>query len=253
MVNAPKKNFSPHPAGPNCESTQQSTQRRLQANEAMSGFVAERVRAPGALRSLRSRKKLAEEQRRETNFLSLEEKEIWIADYVDRETAGATKRVEDAKAEVQQEQHNMTHAEFAELKSRKPEKTCEQMLVAIGDSLSDLASSDDRVAGEDDSDGATKQGKLSEDDEHSWIMGRITKTVQKRMERFRQKQMKFDELTQLGWEDVADDFCEQDKKYGPSEWRVQAVIRPQTNDDTPPHPPTTFAALMVSLGIVPGL
>jgi hypothetical protein len=92
----------------------------------------------------------------------------------------------------------MTHAELAGLTSRKPEKTLEEMLVAIGDSLSDLASSNDGEDGEDEDDEETEQGKLSEDDEPSWVIGIITKTVQQRMERFRQKQMKFDELTQPG-------------------------------------------------------
>jgi hypothetical protein len=73
------------------------------------------------------------------------------------------------------------------------------------------------------------------------------------MERFRQKQMKFDELTQPGWKDVADYFPERDKKYGTSKLRVTAVVLPRTNDDTPPHPPTIFADLMESLDIVPGI
>jgi hypothetical protein len=55
-------------------------------------------------------------------------------------------------------------------------------------------------------------------------MGTFHKTVQQHMERFRQKQMNIDELTQLGWEDVADNFCENDKKYGTSQLRVPAVI-----------------------------
>ena len=101
MVNAPKKNFSPLPAGKYGKSKKRSTQRRHQANEGKSGLVAERIRALGALRSLRSKKKLAAEKRRETHFLSNEEKEKWIEDYVERETAGARKRVEDAEAAVQ--------------------------------------------------------------------------------------------------------------------------------------------------------
>jgi hypothetical protein len=100
---------------------------------------AESVRALGALCRLSSKKKLAAEKRRVTHFLSNEAKEKWIEDYVERETAGARKRVEDAEAAVQQEQDNMTHAEIAGLMSREPEKTFEEMLVAIGDSLSDLA------------------------------------------------------------------------------------------------------------------
>jgi hypothetical protein len=51
--------------------------------------VAERVRALGALRSLRPKKKLAAEKRQETHFLSNEETEKWIEDFVERETAVA--------------------------------------------------------------------------------------------------------------------------------------------------------------------
>jgi len=58
------------------------------------------------------------------------------------------------------------------------------MLNAIGDSLSDLASSDDEQDGEDEEDDEedTELGKLSDDDEPGWVMGTITKTVQHRME-----------------------------------------------------------------------
>jgi len=108
---------------------------------------------------------LAAEKRREMHFLSNQENEKWIEDSVERETAGARTRVEDVEAAVQQEQNEMMHAELAGLTSRKTERTFEGMLVAIGDSLSDLASSDDGEDGEDDDDEETEQGKLSEDDE----------------------------------------------------------------------------------------
>jgi len=113
MVNAPTKDFSPLPAGRYGKSRKRSTQRRLQANEGKSGLVAERIRAIRALCSLKSKQKLAAEKQRETHFLSNEEKEKWIEDYVERETAGARKRVEDAEAAVQQEQDDMTQAEIA--------------------------------------------------------------------------------------------------------------------------------------------
>ena len=253
MVNAPKKNFSPLPAGRYGKSTKRSTQRRHQANEGKSGLEAERVRALGALRSLRSKKKLAAEKRRESHFLSNEEKEKWIEDYVERETAVARKRVEDAEAAVQQEQEDMNHAEIAGLTTREPEKTFQEMLVAIGDSLSDLARSDDGEDGEDEDDEETEQGKLSEDDEPGWVMGTITKMVQQRMERFRQKQMKLDELTQPGWEDAADYFRVRDKKYGTSKLRVLAVVQPETADRTTAPEPTTFGERMESLDIVHGI
>jgi len=209
MVNAPKKNFSPLPAGRYGKSTKRSTQRRHQANEGKIGLEEEeRVRALGALRNLRSRKKLAAEKRRETHILSNEEKEKWIEDYVERKTAGARQQVKDAEAAVQQEQDDMMHAEIAGLTSREPEKSFEEMLLPIGDSLSDLGSSEDVEDGEDEADEETEQGKLSDDDEPGWVMGTITKTVQQHMESFRQKQMKLDELTQPGWEDAADYFRE---------------------------------------------
>jgi len=147
----------------------------------------------------------------------------------------------------------MKHTEIAELTDREPEKMFEEMLVALGESLSDIASSDDGEDGEDEDDEETEPGELSEDDEPGWVMGTITKTVQQRMESFRQKQMKPDELTQPGWEDAADYFRERDTKYGTFELRVPAVLQQQTNDDTPAPPPTTFGELMESVDIVPGI
>jgi hypothetical protein len=208
MVNAPKKNFTPLPAGRYGKSTKHSTQRPHQANEGKSGVEVERIRALGALCNLRSKKKLAAEKRRETHFFSNEEQEKRIEHYEERETAGAIKRVEDAEAAVQQAQDKMPHGEIAGLTSREPEKTFEEMLVAIRDSLSDLASSDDGEEGEEEDDEESEQRNLSEDDEPGWVMGTFTKTVQHRMESFRQKQMKFDELTQPGWEDAAYYFSE---------------------------------------------
>jgi hypothetical protein len=144
----------------------------------------------------------------------------------------------------------MTQAEIARLTSREPEKKFQEVLVAIGDSLSDLASSDDGEDGEDQDDGETEQGKLSEDDKPSWVMGTITKRVQQGMEKFRLKQITLDETSQPGWEDAANYFYEQDKKFGTSELRVPAVVQPQTDDHAPPPPPTTFRELT---DIVPGI
>jgi len=63
------------------------------------------------------------------------------------------------------------------------------MLNPIGDSLSNLASSNEEQDGGDkeyDEDD-TELGKLSDDDEPGWVMGTISKTVQHCMESFRQK------------------------------------------------------------------
>jgi len=194
-----------------------STQQRHQANEGKSGLEAERVRALGALRSLRSKMKLPAEKRREQNLLSNQDKEKWIEDYFESVTTAARKRVEDAEAAVQQAQEDTRKAENVGLTNGEPEKTFpektfQEMMVAIGDSLSDLASSDNGEDGEDEDYKQTEQGQLSEDDEPGRVMGTITKTMQQRPERFRQKQMTLNELTQLGWEDAADYFYERDKK-----------------------------------------
>jgi len=80
-----------------------STQWRHEANEGKSGLEWVRVRALGALGSLRFKKNLAAEKWPETHFLSNEEKEKWSEDFVQRETAGTRKQVEEAEAAVQQE------------------------------------------------------------------------------------------------------------------------------------------------------
>jgi len=69
------------------------------------------------------------------------------------------------------------------------------MLNAIGNSLSNLACSNNGADGEyeDDDEEHPAGGKLSEDDEPGWVMGTIPELVPHRMERFRPMQMKLDE------------------------------------------------------------
>jgi len=173
---------------------------------------------------------------------------------VERETAVARKRVEDAETAIKQKQDDLSNVEKAGLTTREPERTFEEILNAIGDSLSDLASSDDQEDAEDEEeDDDTEQGKLSEDDEPSWVMGTISKTVQRRMERFWQKQMKLDKLTQPGWGDAADYFRERDKKYGTSQFKVPAVIRSQTDSVAAATLPKTYGELLETLDTVPGI
>jgi len=125
-------------------------------------------------------------------------------------------------------------------------------MVTLGDSLSDLASTDDGEDGEDE-DEDTEQDKLSKDDEPSWVMGTITKTVRKRMEMFRQKQMKFDKLTQPEWEDAANYFRKRDDKYRTSELMVSAIVQLETDDDAAEPAPLPSAEIMECLEIVPGI
>jgi len=101
------------------------------------------------------------------------------------------------------------------------------MLNAIGDSLSDLASSDNGEGREDDDDdeAGLELGKLNKVDEPGWVMGTISEMVQHHMGRFWQKQMKLNEWSQRSWRDAVDNFGETDKKYGTTELKVPAVIR----------------------------
>jgi len=61
---------------------------------------------------------------------------------VERETAVARKRIEDAETAITQGQDDMINAEEAGLTTTKPETIFHEMLTAIGDSLSDLVCSD---------------------------------------------------------------------------------------------------------------
>jgi hypothetical protein len=132
--------------------------------------------------------------------------------------------------------------------------TFEEILNAIGDSLSDLASSNVEEDGEEDNDDEayTGHGKLSEDDEPGWVIGTISKTVQHRMESFRQKQMRLDELMHPASADVGSYFRERDMQYGRTELKVPAVGKPQTDWTAAILSLTTFGNHMQVLDIVPG-
>ena len=160
----------------------------------------DRVRAIGTLLNLQFEKKLATWEAQEANYLSYNEMEKWIEDYVERETLMATQRVVDAETAIKQEQEVMRNAEKVGLITKQPETTFEEMLNAIRDSLTNLATSDDGEDGEyqDDHSEDLELGKMSEHDKPGWVMGTITKTVLPRKDRFQQKPMELDELTQQG-------------------------------------------------------
>jgi len=113
----------------------------------------------------------------------------------------------------------MRNAKNAALTTTKPETTFEEMLNIIGVSLSDLASSDDQEDGEhnDDHEEDHQLRKFCKVDEPSWVMGSISKVVQHRLEHFRQRQIKLDEMTQPGWGDAANSIRESEKKYSITE------------------------------------
>jgi len=131
--------------------------------------------------------------------------------------------------------------------------TFKNMIVAIRGSLSDFGSFDNVEDGEHEDDEETEQGKLSEDDEPSWVMGTINKTVQQLMQRFWKKPMKLDESIQPGLEDAANYFHERDEKYGTFKLWVPAVVQPQTDNNAVALAPRTFGDIMECLDIVPGI
>jgi len=125
----------------------------------------------------------------ESHFIHNEQQEQWIDDFMHRETTVARQRVQDAETAMELEQDDMRNAENAGLTTTKPGTTFEEMLNAIGESLRNLPSCNDRdkCGDEDDDESDPARGKLSKDDEPGWVMGTISGTVQYRMERFRLK------------------------------------------------------------------
>jgi len=74
MVNTPKKNQLPLPAGKYRKSMNHCRRHRHHLNEGKSCLEPEKVRSLEALRSLRSKKKLSVQKRLDTYFLRNEEK-----------------------------------------------------------------------------------------------------------------------------------------------------------------------------------
>jgi hypothetical protein len=188
----------------------------------------------------------------DTHFLSNEEQEKLIEDYVQRETTLGRKRVRDAETAIIQKMKDMTSAKCECATTGKPRITCQEMLKAIGYRLSDLVISDEEqdVKEEEDDEEDTELGKLSADDEPGWAMGTISKSVQHRMESFRQKQMRFDKCTHLGWGDVANCFRQRDMKYRTFKLTVLAVIKPKIDTTVATPLPTTFGKRVLSIEIV---
>ena len=73
------------------------------------------------------------------------------------------------------------------------EKTFEHMLNAVGDSVRDIASSDDEQDGTDNVE-YTLLGTLSADDDPGSRMGEFSQMVQQHFESFLHKQMKIKQL-----------------------------------------------------------
>jgi hypothetical protein len=87
-----------------------------------------------------------------------------------------------------QDLNDMSTAENVEVGTGNLETMFQKTLNAIGDSLSNFASSKDDQNGEDEENDEEdpELSMLSDDDEPGLVMGTISKTVQHPMENFRQ-------------------------------------------------------------------
>jgi len=186
------------------------------------------------------------------HFLTNEEREKWIVDYIEREPAVARQALEDAETAIALEQGDGWIAANVGWKIWQPEHTFVEMMLAIGDSLSDLASSNNEQDWEDDDEEDTELGQLSDDDEACWVVvGTIFETVQLHMERFRPEMMMVDRLTKPGWGDAADYCRERETKWSMTELRVQAVTILQTDVVAAAATPSTFGEYKENLDIAP--
>jgi hypothetical protein len=106
-----------------------------------------------------------------------------------REFAVAGKRVQDAETITLQEQEAMINTEKAGMTTSECKKTYQEMLNAIGDSLSDFANFEDTENGEDyeDNEDNTGLGTLSNGDIPHWVIGTMCKMVQQSTESIWQK------------------------------------------------------------------
>jgi len=64
--------------------------------------------------------------------------------------------------------------------------------------------------------------------------------------------MRLDKLTRPGWGNKADYFGQRDMKYGTTELKAPAVVKPHTDTTAATPSPTTFGEHMQAIDIVPG-
>lgn len=197
---------------------------------------------------------LSAEKRWETHIGFNQGNEEWIVDYVNRETAVASKQVWDADTAIMQEQDDRRNVQKARSTTTKPETRLEEMLNGIGNGLSNVVFSTTEEYGEQkkDDEEDTALGKLSGDDQPGRVMGTISKTVQHCMESLRRNGISLDELTQNRRPDAADNRRERHPKYRTTELMILALVKPGTDRTAATPSWTTFGVLLQTLHIVSG-
>lgn len=242
MPNTPEKNLAPLPAGKYGISTNPATKRRHQANAGKTGLEAERVRALGALRNQRSKKRKAAEQMQETKFVSRAEKKRWIDEYVEKETEPFRRRVAEAEEAIRAAKHERPATDKTHSATETPKPTFEEMLRTIGDDLNDIDDEEGDLKGqgknldsegedeedEDEEDGSDEdEGEDEDDDSHS-VLGKMNETRLERVSNLLARRQFREQVTMPGWEEAEKFFKERDKKHNTANLVIPAIIDPRT-------------------------
>ena len=110
---------------------------------------------------------------------------------MESEIAAARQRVAEVKAAVEREKDSV----LRRVATDTTKITFEEMLEAIGDSINNIATSDEEDDKDKEEDGEDNvNSELSDDNKPNWIVGTINKLVQKLLDTFWTKQMKLKKL-----------------------------------------------------------
>lgn len=221
MVDSSKKNYSPLPAGKYGRSDNPATVKRHRTNAGKSGIESERIRAHNNLRALKCKKRKKAEGSEEIRDMDSDQRDKWIEDYVERETAAARKRAEEADLAWALEKERLASVSAVDQHPETAEsaRSFNQMLEDIGESIDDVATSgeedeDNEDDDDDEEDEEDIEGESDEEEGSGWVPDIVQKSAQRRIDAFREKCMWIEEMTRSGWEDADKYFRERDEKYG---------------------------------------
>lgn len=143
------------------------------------------------------------------------EKQLWNRDEFKTQTA------------TQFEQDAGRYAEIKVFKTQWLEESFKERPNTLGDNLNSFPTfgNDKDVEDEDSDDEESNLGKLSEDNEPSWVVGTTCKTVRHCIESFWQTQMRLHKLTHSEQGDTVDNFNVRSIMYGTTELRALVIIK----------------------------
>jgi hypothetical protein len=243
-----KKNLKPLPAGKHGKSKKASTLRRHRCNEGKSAHEAERIRALNALRSLRSKKRLAAAKKKEVKDMDEEERGRWIDDYVEKETRVARQRVEAADAAVKADMEKVYDPKTVD----EPKKTFQELLALVGDDIDNVVPSDDDDDWDDSEEDSDEEAEEDDDarsasgDIHDFVPGQMDKTTMAEIAAARARIGRMFELTKEGYAEAEAFWRKRDQEVGvdtlkhsllpfpSSEHDCDNDIPPDSDNDVPP-------------------